>query len=75
MTNNDVIRRLSYAFNLSENQMQEIFTLTEKAVTVEQISFWLKKEDDTSHVPLKDIELAAFLNGFIILKRSISYST
>ena len=69
MTNNDVIRRLRYTFDLSDTQIQEVFTLTETSVTLDQISLWLKKEDDTSLVPLKDSELAAFLNGFIILKR------
>lgn len=69
MTNNDVLRRLRYAFDISDRQIQEIFTLTETAVTLEQISLWLKKEEDPSRVLLKDIELATFLNGFIILKR------
>jgi len=69
MTNNDVIRRLRYVFDFSDTQLQEIFALANSTVSKEQISNWLKKEDDESLVPLKDIELASFLNGFIVLKR------
>lgn len=38
-------------------------------VTREQVSQWLKKDDDVDFVSCQDIDLAAFLNGFIDEKR------
>ncbi len=37
--------------------------------TQEQVSNWLKKEDDETYVKLEDSELASFLNPYINLKR------
>jgi uncharacterized protein YehS (DUF1456 family) len=45
--------------------MVELFALAEHTVTREQISQWLKKDDDSDFVTCKDTELAIFLNGFI----------
>ena len=69
MTNNDVLRRMRYIFDLNDTTMISIFAHTETEVTREQISAWLKKDDDTDFVSCRDVNLAAFLNGFIIAKR------
>ncbi|MGL4382012.1 MAG: DUF1456 family protein [Vibrio sp.] len=69
MTNNDILRRVRYTFDLKDELMAEIFSLADFAVTNQQITSWLKKEDDQSFVKLSDTELAAFLNGFINFKR------
>lgn len=69
MTNNDILRRLRYTFELSDDKMIKIFALAEKEVTRVQISEWLKKDDDAEYKPIYDIDLATFLNGFINLKR------
>jgi len=49
--------------------MMELFAEGAMPANREQISDWLKKEDDPAYKPIYDIDLAAFLNGFIILKR------
>ena len=49
--------------------MTDIFSLADLAVTNEQVTGWLKKEDDESYLDLSDKELAIFLNGFINFKR------
>jgi uncharacterized protein YehS (DUF1456 family) len=49
--------------------MAEIFKLGGKAVFSEEVSHWLKKEDEPEFVKLYDKDFAAFLNGLIILKR------
>lgn len=69
MTNNDSLRSLRYTFNLNDSKMIKIFSLAELKVNREQISNWLKREDDPDYVSLKGSEFASFLNGFIIKKR------
>lgn len=68
MTNNDIIRRLRYTFDYSDDQMIELFKLGRTEVTRAQVSDWLKK-DETEQVKLMDVELAAFLNGMIVKNR------
>lgn len=69
MTNNDILRRIRYTFDLKDNVMTDIFSLADLTVTNEQVTGWLKKEDDESYLDLSDKELAIFLNGFINFKR------
>jgi len=69
MNNNDIIRRLRYNFDFSDTQMQELFSLAETKVTKAQIIYWLKNEDDPTHIIIDDFHIAAFLNGLIVLKR------
>ncbi len=69
MTNNDVLRRIRYIFNLSDSAMMAVFGLGECEVTREQVSDWLKKEDDPAFEAIDDSRFASFLNGLIIDKR------
>ena len=69
MTNNDVLRRLRYTFDFSDDEMIRIFDLGDYKTTRTEISDWLKPEDHASYINLPDKKLAYFLNGFINLKR------
>ena len=69
MTNNDILRRLRYTYDLDDNQVIEVFALAGLEVTRAQISEWLKKDDDPDYKPIYDPQLAVFLTGFIIHKR------
>ena len=69
MTNNDILRRIRYTFDFKDEKMMVIFGLAEYQVTREQISVWLKKDDDPDYQVCSDIQLATFLNGLIIDKR------
>ena len=69
MTNNDILRRLRYTFDLNDNQVIDIFALAGLEVNRAQISEWLKKDDDPDYKPIYDPQLAFFLTGFIIYKR------
>ncbi|MBU2923919.1 DUF1456 family protein [Colwellia sp. C2M11] len=69
MNNNDVLRRLRYTFNYNDKQMIAIFSSAGLMVTREQVSQWLKKDNDADFVSCQDVELASFLNGFINEKR------
>ena len=65
MTNNDILRRLRYIFNFNDTKMIALFGLAEHQVTREEISDWLKREDDPAYQECGDKELAIFLNGLI----------
>ncbi|MDT8370981.1 MAG: DUF1456 family protein [Gammaproteobacteria bacterium] len=65
MTNNDVLRRIRYTFDFSDAKMIALFKLAEVDVSREQISNWLKKEDDPDYQNCPDKQLAIFLNGLI----------
>jgi uncharacterized protein YehS (DUF1456 family) len=69
MTNNDILRRIRYILDLSDSQMISIFSLADHPVTREQISAWLKKDDDPAYQKCSDTKLAIFLNGLINDKR------
>ena len=49
MTNNDIFRRLRYAFNLSDTEMISIFKTTNTDIHKDQLIQWLKKEDDEGY--------------------------
>jgi len=65
MTNNDILRRLRYTFDFDDSKMIEVFGLADHSVTREQVSAWLKKDDDADYRSLNDKLFATFLNGLI----------
>ena len=69
MTNNDILRRIRYTFDLSDSQMIAIFNQADHEVTREEISDWLKKDDDPAFKDCSDTRMAIFLNGFINKRR------
>ena len=66
LTNNDVLRRLRYILELSEEKVIEIFSFADKTVEKGQVEQWLKSEDHKDFLPCDDLTLATFLNGLII---------
>jgi len=69
VTNNDILRRIRYVFDFNDSKVISIFSLAGLEVTREQISDWLKKDDDAAYKSLTDEQLAIFLNGLIVEKR------
>ncbi len=69
MTNNDVFRRIRYIFDFGDAEVISIFALAGLKVSREEISDWLKKDDDPAIKTLTDRQLAIFLNGLISHKR------
>lgn len=69
VTNNDILRRIRYTFDLSDSKMMAIFGLADYPVTREQISDWLKKDDDPAFQKCSDTQMSIFLDGFIIDRR------
>ena len=71
MTNNDILRRLRYTFDFNDEQMINLFTLSGRETTIEEISNWLKKDDDPEYKAIYDVDFAYFLNGLIIKNRGL----
>jgi len=65
VTNNDVLRRIRYAFDFSDSKMMAIFALADYEVTRAQVSAWLKGDEDPDFQKCRDVQLALFLNGLI----------
>ena len=66
MKNNDILRKLRFAFDFGDDKMIHLFENGGLIVTRAEISDYLKKEDDENHKPLNDRIFAHFLNGMII---------
>jgi uncharacterized protein YehS (DUF1456 family) len=69
LINNDILRRIRYTFEFSDAKMISLFGLANLRVSREQVSDWLKKEDDPAFRDCHDEQLAIFLNGLINDKR------
>ena len=65
VTKNDILRRIRYTFDFDDSKMMELLSHDEYSVTREQMSNWLKKEDDPAYEEIKDVQLAIFLNNLI----------
>lgn len=69
MNNNDILRRIRYAFDFNDTKMMALFASGGQEVTRAEISDWLKKDDNPDQKSLYDKQLAVFLNGLINDKR------
>ena len=69
MTNNDIMRRIRYIFDLDDDKMMALSGSEDQPVTRAQVCDWLKKDDDPARVRCTDNEMALFLNGLIEHKR------
>ncbi|MBV8042210.1 DUF1456 family protein [Pluralibacter sp.] len=69
MLNNDILRSLRYILKTNNTEMLRVLALGETEVTAEQLTPWLKKEDEDGFQRCPDIILSAFLNGLIYDKR------
>jgi len=74
MNNNDILRRLRYAFDFSNKQAVELFSLDPTSVSEMDSSGFLArlaKDDDEDFVVCSDAELSSFLDGLIVFKRGL----
>ena len=69
MINNDLLRRLSTIFDLTDDQVINTFALTQCDITKEHLIRFFKEKDDESYQEIDDAQFACFLNGLIIAKR------
>ncbi|MDB4511930.1 DUF1456 family protein [Arenicella sp.] len=74
MTNNDILRRLRFAFDFSDQTAVSLFSLDPSSsieITKKGFRKRICKEDETDFVTCNDVELAAFLDGLIVYKRGL----
>jgi uncharacterized protein YehS (DUF1456 family) len=69
VTNNQILRRLRYAFDFNDQMMIKIFAHHGLTVQRSEVADYLRKDDDAAMQPLPDSTLAHFLNGLIIERR------
>jgi len=69
MTNSDLIRTIRYIFDFKDPKMVDLFEAGGLEVKREQVANWLKREEEPFFETIVDIDLAAFLNGFIVENR------
>lgn len=69
MTNNDILRRLRYALDISDPAMIKIFKLSEYEIDQSGLTALLKKEDEEGYVDCSDKVMEFFLDGLIVHKR------
>lgn len=66
MTNNDILRRLRYAFNYTNLNVSKIISHVGAKVSTDQVGLWIQRDDAEI---LTDRDLCQFLDGLIIEKR------
>lgn len=69
MTNNDILRRLRYALDLSDPATISIFRLSGHNITQSDLINILKKEEETGYLDFSNTLMTLFLDGLIIHKR------
>lgn len=69
MNNNDILRRLRFALDLSDHRLAEIFALGGAPLTPIQARARLAREDEEGAVLCEAGELEAFLDGLIVERR------
>ncbi len=69
MTNNDILRRLRYAFNMNDAEIAKCITHTGQKTTTDEVINWLKREDQDGYRELSPALFCRFLDGLIIKKR------
>ena len=65
MNNNDVLRRLRYLLDYSDDEMRDIFACENYQMTPQKISSFMKKEEDEGYVEMGDSDMGIFLDGLI----------
>lgn len=69
MNNSDILRTIRYIFNFKDPEMVSLFKSGGLELKREEVANLLTNEDDPHYKAVVDVDLAAFLNGFINEKR------
>lgn len=69
MINNDVLRSVRYALDLSDGKVVELIKLADRDIEPAEVASFLKKEEEEGFVECGDDVLGAFLDGLIIHRR------
>lgn len=69
MINNDMLRRISSIFDLSDENIISTFKLGQCDINSGQLENFFKEKNDENYHTIEDVQFASFLNGLIIFKR------
>ena len=69
MTRNDLLRRLRYAFDLSDTRVLALVRDGGFEAPDAALIGWLARDDDPAFVPVPDAALSAFLDGLVVSRR------
>jgi uncharacterized protein YehS (DUF1456 family) len=69
MTNSSVLRSIRYGLNIPDVKLIEIIRSVGGEVSKEEMTSFLKKEDEEGHQECSHEIMAQFLNGLILFKR------
>lgn len=69
MVNNDVLRSIRYALDLSDAKVVEIIHLAGHEAALSDIQDFLKKEEEEGFAECGDAVMEAFLDGLIVHRR------
>lgn len=69
MINNDILRRIRYAFKLNNEKMISLFKQAQQDIDHTELTALLKKEEEEGFIECKDRQLRGFLDALITDKR------
>lgn len=69
MINNDILRRLRFALNISDETMMAILKEMGSNIELPYLHAIMAKQDAPEYIPCRDVHLCTFLDGLIIHKR------
>lgn len=69
MITNDVLRSVRYMLDLSDAHVVNIIKMADCEASPEDVSAWLKKEEEEGFAECPAVMLAHFLDGLVIFKR------
>ena len=69
MTNNDVLRRLRYALDISDREVVALFAAAGYTLEIDELDSLFRKDEDEGFVECPDLMLDLFLKGLIVGRR------
>ena len=69
MINNDVLRSVRYMLDISDAKIVEITRLAGHSLDKDQVSAYLKKDEEEGYLACPDEVMAHFLDGLVFFKR------
>ncbi|MEI6876260.1 MAG: DUF1456 family protein [Spirochaetota bacterium] len=71
MLNNDVLRRLRYALNITDLRVIELFGLAGHPIKREELDGLFSKEEEAGFVPCDDATAELFFKGLVTSRRGV----
>ncbi len=69
MTNNDILKRLRFALNISDTSLVEMVDLGGNKISASDLILYFKNEDEEEYKNCSNSVLTSFLDGLILKKR------